>query len=393
MTPPSGRLVGRLGGRLVGRLRHSLGAKLLVAQMLVVVAGSLTLALVALAVAPGVFHTHVRMALGTIPDQVARHLDQGLARAMLVALGIGTAVAVATALGGTLVLARRITSPIRALAQVAGQVAQGRYEVRAPRPAGDDELAVLTAAFNDMAQALAASEQRRRDLLADLAHELRTPLATIDGYLEAVSDGVMPADQTTWQVLRTQTTRLARLVDDLNTVSRAEERQLDLHPRPCAPAALVTAAVQAATAAYTAKQITLATAIDPHLPQVAADPDRIGEVLANLLGNALRHTPPGGRVEVAAATRHGRLQLSVTDTGEGIPSDLLERIFERFYRVDPARARPDAKGEADDGGGSGIGLTISRAIVNAHGGTIHAESSGLGRGTRFVVTLPPARRP
>jgi two-component system sensor histidine kinase BaeS len=178
---------------LTGWLRRSLGAKLLLAQMLVVVAGSLTLAVVALAVAPGVFHTHVRMALGPVSPEVARHLDEGLARAMTVALATGTGVAVATALGVSLLLARRIAGPLGALARAAGQVARGRYTARVPQPAGGDELASLAVAFNTMAEALEASEQRRRQLLADLAHELRTPLATIDGYLEGVADQVMPS--------------------------------------------------------------------------------------------------------------------------------------------------------------------------------------------------------
>jgi two-component system, OmpR family, sensor histidine kinase BaeS len=163
-----------------------------------------------------------------------------------------------------------------------------------------------------MAEALAVSEQRRRELLTDLAHELRTPLATIDGYLEGVGDGVMPADEQIWRVLQAKTARLRRLVDDLNAVSHAEARQLDLHLALCQPDKLVTAAVQAAQPTYTAKHVTLAAKADRHLPQIAADPDRIGEVPANLLGNALRHTPPGGRVEVSttATKRDGRVQVA-----------------------------------------------------------------------------------
>jgi two-component system, OmpR family, sensor histidine kinase BaeS len=371
---------------LAGRLRGSLGAKLLLAQMLVVLAGALTLAVVAFAVAPGVFHTHVRMALGAIPPAVGRHLDEGLARAMLVALGTGTGVAVATALGVSLILARHITRPIHSLAQAAGQVARGHYTARVPQPTSGDELTRLAEAFNDMAEALHTAEQRRTELLSDLAHELRTPLATVDGYLEGVADGVMAADDETWAVLRTETARLRRLVDDLNMVSRAEARQLDLHPIRSQPDRLITTAVQAAQAAYTAKAVTLTAKLQPGLPQVTVDPDRIGEVLANLLTNALRHTPPGGHVEVAATALPGRhLQITVTDTGEGIPPELLERIFERFYRVDPARTH------TPDTGGSGIGLTITRAIVRAHGGSIHAHSQGPGHGARFVITLPRVR--
>jgi two-component system sensor histidine kinase BaeS len=340
---------------------------------------------VALAVAPGVFHTHVRMALGTVPPQVGRHLDEGLAKAMTVALGTGTGVAVATALGMSFLLARRIASPLGDLARAASHIARGRYSARVPPTRGADELAILATAFNTMAEALEASEQRRRELLSDLAHELRTPLATIDGYLEGISDGVMPSDDQTLQVLQAETARLRRLVDDLNAVSRAEERQLDLHLTRCQPNKLLTVAVQAAQAAYTAKDVTLTAKLDPRLPQVTADPDRIGEVLANLLSNALRHTPPGGHVEVAATTRDGHLQMSVTDSGQGIPPELLERIFERFYRVDPARTH------TPNTGGSGIGLTITRGIVHAHGGQIHAHSQGPGHGARFIITLPPAR--
>jgi signal transduction histidine kinase len=287
---------------LARQVRGSLGAKLLLAQMLVVIAGSVTLAAVAFAVAPGVFHTHVRMALGVVPPETARHLDEGLAKAITVALATGTGVAVATALGVSFLLARRITIPIRSLAQAAGRIAGGRYTARVPEPAGSDELAELAAAFNTMAEALEASEQRRSELLADLAHELRTPLATIDGYLEGVADGVITPDDAILPVLRSETARLRRLVDDLNAVSRAEERQLDLHPVRCDPDKLLETAVQAAQAAYAAKQVTLMTRIDPRLPRLMVDPDRIGEVLANLLGNALRHTPSGGSVEVSATT-------------------------------------------------------------------------------------------
>ncbi len=365
-------------------LGRSLGAKLLAAQVLVIVAGSLTLGVVALAVAPGVFRYHGRMALGPIPPGIARHLNEGLGVAMLVALAAGTGVALVTAVAVSTFLAQRITRPIGTLARAAARIAHGRYTARVPQGSSDDELAMLARSFNAMAEALESSERRRQELLSDLAHELRTPLATIDGYVEGVADGVMPADDETWKVLRTETARLRRLVDDLQAVSRAEERQLDLRLARWEPAKLVGAAVRAATAAYRAKGVALVERVDPGLPRVAADPDRIGEVLANLLANALRHTPAGGRVEVAAA-RHGQpVELTVSDTGEGIPPELLERIFKRFYRADPARSH------TTDAAGSGIGLTITRAIVQAHGGRIHAESQGPGRGARFVITLPAA---
>lgn len=372
-------------GRLGRRARGSLLARLLTAQVLVIVAGSLTLAVVALAIAPTLFEHHLGMAPQPIPSSAMPHIRWALADTMRIALALGGAVALGLALGASWLLARRIVGPIRALARSAGRIARGTYTARVELPGSGDELTDLGEAFNTMAEALETSEQRRRELLADLAHELRTPLATIEGYTEGLSDGVVAADRDTWQVLQAETRRLRRLVDDLNAVSRAEERQLDLNVALRRPSDLVEAAVQAAQAAYQAKGVTLASSVTRRLPQVAVDPDRFAEVFANLLANALRHTPPGGHVQVAASAADDQVRLSVTDTGQGIPPNSLERVFERFYRADPARAHTRS-------GGSGIGLTITRAIIHAHGGQIRAESSGPGTGTRMVITLPAAGR-
>jgi signal transduction histidine kinase len=235
-----------------------------------------------------------------------------------------------------------------------------------------------------MAASLESAELRRRQLLSDLAHELRTPLATIEGYVEGVRDGVVPPTAETWSVLGTESGRIRRLVDDLQKVSRAEERQLDLRMRPLAPAAIVAQATQAAGPAYAAKGVGLDTAVANHLPPVAADGDRIGEVLANLLDNALRHSPAGGSVEVRADGCGDEVEFTVSDSGDGIAPEHLGRVFERFYRVDRGRTRAR--------GGSGIGLAIARALVEAHGGRIRAESEGPGAGARFVVTMPAAPR-
>ena len=368
---------------MIRRLRHSLAGKLLVAQLLVIVAGSVTLLLVALSLAPGLFRDHVREALGIVPEDVSRHLDHAFDDAVLVALGVAIGAAALTAAAVSWFLSVRIVRPLGQLARAAERIAQGNYGERVP-VTGSDELTILAAAFNDMAASLESAELRRRQLLSDLAHELRTPLATIEGYLEGVRDGVMPASAETWAVLETESGRLRRLVDDLQKVSRAEERQLDLRIRPVSPAAIVAAAVQAAEPAYLAKKVELRCTVDERLPQLAADPDRIGEVLANLLDNALRHTPPGGRVEVLAERHGDDVELVVVDSGEGIPPEHLGRVFERFYRVDSGRTRAM--------GGSGIGLAIARALVEAHGGRIRAESEGAGQGARFIVTLPTAPR-
>jgi signal transduction histidine kinase len=369
-----------------GRGRRGLAARLFAAQLLVIVAGSLTLAVVALAVAPGLFRLHAGQAFTVLPPEAAAHLQRGFDDALLLALGLAVAASLVTALAASWLLAQQLTRPIRTLAENAGRIGAGSYQARVPVPDGDDELAALATAFNQMAQALESTERRRQALLADLAHELRTPLATLEGYVEGLADGVVAADQDAWGVLQAELVRLRRLVEDLETVSRAEERQLELHLGPVDAGVLVARAVQAAQPAYQAKGVTLTAGVDQPLPLVSADPDRLGEVLDNLLGNALRHTPKGGRVEVTATQRGNQVELSVRDTGEGISPELLDQVFQRFFRVDPARAR-------NDGSGSGLGLTISRAIVQAHRGRLWAESAGLGRGARFVARLPaiPAR--
>ena len=364
-------------------IRRSLSAKLFTGQVLVIVAGSVTLGLVALSVAPRLFHRHVRDALGVVPPDVQRHLDEAFGDAVLLALVLAIGGAALTAAAVSLFLSRRIVRPISGLAASAERVAQGHYGERVP-VTGADELAQLGAAFNAMATSLESAEARRRRLLNDLAHELRTPLATLEGYLEGLADGVVSPSEKTWGVMQTESHRLGRLVDDLQKVSKAEERQLDLRLARVSPAALVDAALAAALPAYAEKGVVLERSVGGKTPDVRADADRIGEVLANLLQNALRHTQPSGRVTLSAGRRVDGVVLTVTDTGEGIAPEHLERVFERFYRIDPARARAQ--------GGSGIGLTIARAIVEAHGGRLHAESDGPGRGSRFVVSLPTADR-
>ena len=362
--------------------QRSLAGKLLLAQLLVIIAGATTLALVALAIAPGLFRGHVRDALGVVPEDVARHLDEAFDDAVLLALGIAIAAASITAAAVSWFLSVRIIRPITRLADAAERIARGSYGERVP-VTGSDELSVLASAFNDMAASLESAELRRRQLLSDLAHELRTPLAAIEGYVEGVRDGVVPPTAETWSVLETETGRIRRLIDDLQKVSRAEERQLDLRIQLVAPAAIVAEAVQAAEPAFAAKGVALGGAVADGLPPIAVDADRIGQVLANLLENALRHTPVEGRVQVRAEVRGADVELTVSDTGEGIASEHLGRVFERFYRVDSGRTRAR--------GGSGIGLAIARALVEAHRGRIHAESDGPGQGSRFVVSFPASR--
>lgn len=360
--------------------RPGLAGRLLTAQLLVIGAGAVTFALVALAAGPPLFRSHLREALGTVPRAVTRHLQDAFTAAAGISIAVGTAAALLTAAAVSLLIARRLARPIRALDTAAARLAGGDYGARM-QPAGlGPEIDSLTDTFNTMAAALESTETTRRRLLADAAHELRTPLATLDAFVEALADGVRAPGPDTWDVLAAQTARLRRLADDIALVSRAEEHQLPLHPVPVPPGQLVTSAVAAARPGYDAKGVQLTTRLSSHLSEVAADPDRLDQVLAGLLTNALRYTPPGGQVTVSAQPAGQDVQITVTDTGEGIAAEHLPHLFERFYRADTARDRAH--------GGSGIGLTVARALITAHGGTLTAASDGPGAGAQFTITLP-----
>jgi signal transduction histidine kinase/predicted choloylglycine hydrolase len=360
--------------------RGTLAARLVVGQALVIVAGAGSLVIVAIAIAPAIFHDHVRAALGTVPAGELAHLDHAFQDTLLIALGVAVPVALVTALAIGLLLATRIASPIDRLARAAERVAAGEVGVRVA-VGGADELRALSASFNAMAVAFERSELQRRAFVADVAHELRTPVATIAGYVDGLEDGVVAADAAAWAVLRDQASRMRRLVDDLSTLARADEGTIDLRPEPLGLAAVLHRAANAASGAYAARQVTLI--VDATAGSVDADPDRLSQVLANLLGNAVRHTPPGGRVTLSGTVGDGASRIVVADTGEGIPAEELDRVFDRLHRVDAARGR--------DRGGTGLGLTISQALIDAHGGTIRAESGGPGLGSRFTIDLPTGR--
>ena len=361
------------------RVASSLNAKLLMGQLLVVFAGAVTLLLVALLLGPRIFRGHVQDALGFVPPDVGRHLDMAFHTATLISLGVAVAASVATALLLSTVISSRVVRPVRQLAGAAQRIAAGTPAARVPAR-GTDELAELARAFNEMAASLERAENVRRQLLADVAHELRTPLATIESYVEGIADGVLAPDAQNWGPIRSETARLNRLVDDLQRVSRAEAHQLDLHRRPTDLPALLQTALKAAGPAFHAKRVALESDLAADVPVLDIDRERISEVVANLLTNALRHTPPGGTVKISVGQRPDGVEFQVSDDGEGIAAEHLERVFERFYRVDPARARAS--------GGTGIGLAIVRAIVEAHGGSVAARSDGIGRGATFIVTLP-----
>ncbi len=360
----------------------SLATRLFAAQTLIVIAGATTLVIVAVVIAPGLFRAHLQRAVGPVPPDLAHHLDQALAEALLISLAVAVAAALATTLAVSWLITRRLTRPIAAMATAAARIADGDYDTRVPASRLGIEFTMLDDAFNRMAATLRGTERHRRALLADLAHELRTPVATLDSFLEGIEDGVIPASVDTWRTMRQQTARLRRLVDDVDSVSRAEERQLRVDPQPVNVDEVVAEATRAVGAGFQGKGVVLRHRPAAAPGRVSADPDRLREILDNLLSNALRHTPAGGTVTVTTTADRARITVTVADTGVGIAAEHLPHLYERFYRADPARSQST--------GGSGIGLTIARALAHAHGGDLHAASDGPGRGATFTLTLPAA---
>jgi two-component system sensor histidine kinase BaeS len=357
-----------------------LAGRLLVAQTLVLLTGGLTAWTIAAIVGPSLFHSHLARAnVGSTPAQIL-HTEKAYQSANAISLSLALLAALIVAMAVNVYIARRIGRSVATIADAASDVAGGHYDIRVPSPGLGADFDALASGFNQMADRLGSVERTRRRLLADLGHEMRTPVATLEAYLEALEDGVATLDAGTAQLLRSQTRRLARLSEDIGTVSRTEEGQVRLDLRSVHLESVINAAVDSITEAYGTKGVRLVTDVASGLPELSLDPERIGQVLANLLDNALRHTPSGGTVRISATRRAGGVALSVADTGEGIPAEHLAHIFERFYRVDAARDRAH--------GGSGIGLAIARALVEAHGGQLTATSPGPGQGSTFRVFLP-----
>ncbi len=353
--------------------------RLLLAQALVLVAGALTTWLVASAVGPSIFHDHLAQAGVPHTATETRHIEEAFASALLISLGVALLAALVAALAVSWYFSRRVQRSLGQVTDAAAQIAAGRYTARVAAPGLGAEFATLADSYNALAQKLESTEATRRRMLADLAHEMRTPLATVDAHLEAVEDGVRDLDSETLSVLRESTRRLRRLAEDIGAVSRAEEGDLNLQPLPVDAASLATTAAAAAADRYAAKGVTLLSDVR-EAGHLTVDSERIGQVLGNLLDNALRHTPSGGQVTLAGRRVDHWVEYTVADTGVGIAPEHLTHLFDRFYRIDTARDR--------NHGGSGIGLAIAKALAEAHGGGISATSPGPGRGATFTLRLP-----
>ena len=357
--------------------------RLLVAQALVLMAGALTSWLVASAVGPAIFRDHLQRARVAHSAAETTHVDEAFAAALIISLLVALLASVLLALAVTWYFTRRVQRSITAVAATAAEIATGRYSSRVPSPGLGGGVDQLVDTFNQLAHRLDTTEITRRRMLAYLAHEMRTPLGTLDAHLEALEDGVRELDEATLLVLRSSTHRLGRLAQDISAVSRAEEGNLEIRPVPIDPGDLIQTAGQEAQENYRAKGVDLNEDVATD-SRVLADPERMVQVLGNLLDNALRHTPQGGSVTLASKGVDDKwVEFVVQDSGEGIEPKHLSHVFDRFYRADTARNR--------ETGGSGIGLAIAKALVEAHGGGISADSPGRGRGATFTVRLPSVR--
>ena len=380
-------------------LRSSLRLKLLISYLLVVIVGTVTLFVAISTLGPPLFIQQTQSMMsgqgmngmmgggGAASASSAQALDNAFRAALMWALLYATLIAAVVASLLSLFVARQIARPIQRMSIATRRIASGHYaeRVEVAGPNRGDELGQLAASFNDMAGALEQTERRRVELVGDVAHELRTPVATLEGYMEGLLDGVVESSPETWAKLHAEADRLRRLVDDLQELSRVEARQIALRPGAVAPSAIASAAVERVRAQFEEKGLDLRAVVREGLPAVWADQDRAVQVLTNLLTNALRYTPAPGQVEVVVEQVQARgagreVAFRVTDTGIGLRRDELERIFERFYRVDRSRSRAR--------GGAGIGLTIARALTLAMGGRIWAESAGPDTGSSFIFTLP-----
>jgi histidine kinase len=377
-------------------IRQHLGWKLFLSYLIIIVVGVVSLAVTAELHTPTAINRHVAEmttimggGMGMMSD-LTENFTQAINEVLFVAasLAFGAAVLVST------FVTRRIVKPVQEMKAASQRIANGRYDERV-QATGEDELADLGRSFNRMAHELAQTEERRRQLIGDVAHELRTPLSSIKSVMEGLQDGVLRPEPETFASVEQEVNRLQRLVRDLEELSKAEAGQIQLEKERINPADLVETAVARLRQQFADKQVSLNTQTPPDLPAITVDPARMAQVLLNLLGNALQYTPPGGQVAVQCSvsdnqsplnnehrlpdTDH-RLQITVTDTGIGLTAEQISHIFERFYRVDKSRSRA--------GGGSGIGLTISKHLVEAHNGRLTAASPGLNQGSAFTITLP-----
>lgn len=374
-------------GGAAGVTRPRLAARLLLSHAFVVVVAVATVFVAGEAIAPLFLEAHQRdmvammrgpghmLADEAMLDDLATAYRSALTQTLVWAALLATVVAVVV---GSYVT-QRLVAPLRALQAASRGIAGGRYAERLDERA-PGEIGELAVTFNAMAASLAAAEGRREQVVTDLAHELRTPLSNLKGYVEAIEDGVLAPDADTTGAIARQVDRLEHLIADLDLLAkldagdaRVQFERLQLQP-------LLRASAGAFKARFDEAGVRLSLSLPASGVAVRADPERLAQVLDNLLGNALRFTPAGGRVELAACALGSTVRVEVRDSGSGVPPELREAVFERFVRADPSRSRAE-------GGGSGVGLAIAKAFVERHGGVIGMQPNE-GGGSVFWFTLP-----
>lgn len=369
-------------------IRRHLGYKFFISYFVVILIGIIVLLTATEFTMPGAFDRHMAEmieVMGPLTSELENDLYNNFNKAVNESLIFSAAAAFISAVIVSLFVSKQVVAPIRRIMVASQHIADGHYSERIQIPGSldieeMDELAQLSLSFNQMTLELEKAETLRKQLIGDIAHELRTPLATIKGSMEGLIDGVLPAGQDTYHQVYQEAERLQRLVDDLQDLNRVESGAIQLNLEKYPVKDLVEITQRRLLRQFDDKGVLLELDIPDDLPKVSVDVDRIGQVFINLIGNSLQYTPSGGVVTVMAKEKKDQILVTISDSGIGISPENLSNIFTRFYRVDKSRSRA--------GGGSGIGLTIAKHLVESHGGKIWAESPGLGNGSTIRVLLP-----
>ncbi len=378
-------------------LRKHLAWKMFLSYLVVVIIGIVVLITAASLSVPAAFERHMASmnalmssanAMGDSQSMETELFSQYTA-AVYEAVSYAAIAALIAALLASYFISRQVVTPMLGMMGLSHRIAEGEYEERLSLPGGQqadqiDELGQLALSFNQMADKLEKTETMRRELIGDVTHELRTPLTAVKGYLEGLMDGVLPADPETYQQIHSEIDRLQHLVSDLQELSRVEAGAFQLQLTPVSPASLIERIQNTLGRQFEDKNIYLEIGIEPNLPDFIVDKDRIIQVLTNLVGNALQYTPSGGKVTLQVRRERSGMLFTVKDSGIGISAEQLQYVFNRFYRTDKSRTRAS--------GGSGIGLTIAKALVQAHQGKIWAESDGEGKGSTFSFLIPLSKQ-
>ncbi len=369
--------------RAVEGIRRRLGWKLFVSYLIVIAVGVLVLAGAVQLQTPSAIQRHVdRMESHLLSDPgLVEDLRQNFTEAVNEITLTAAMVALVVAVVVSVFTARRITNPIRTMMSASQNIAAGHFEQRVEVPS-QDELGNLAKSFNQMAAELEQTEKRRLALIGDVAHELRTPLSNIRGIMEALMDGVLPAEPNSYASVQREVIRLQRLVQDLQELSRVEAGETYLDLSTVSPVALVNMVCERLRLQFEDKEVVLVVDVPENMPLVRADPARANQILLNLLGNALQYTEAGGQVTIRVQRQDTDVMFTISDTGIGVSPADVSRLFERFYRVDKSRSRAT--------GGSGIGLTIAKHLVERQGGRIWMTSEGVAQGSVFAFTLSVA---